>query len=44
MEKMEVALHSLHSELQESAKNALTNVNMQKTGKSFLQFFAFSFF
>lgn len=25
-------------------KNALTNVNMQKTGKSFLQFFAFSFF
>ena len=41
---MEVALHSLHSELQESAKIRVNECEYAKTGKSFLQFFAFSFF
>ena len=42
--KLQVALHSLLSDCKNLQKSALTNVNMQKTGKSFFQFFAFSFF
>ena len=42
--KLQVALHSLLSDCKNLQKSALTNVNMQKTGKSILQMFAFSFF
>ena len=35
---------SLHSDCKNVQKSALKSVNVQKTGKSILQFFAFSFF
>lgn len=42
--KLEVTLHSLHSDYKNVRKSALKSVNMQRTGKSILQMFAFSFF
>ena len=42
--KLEVTLHSLHSDCKNLQKSALKSVNVQRTGKSFLQMFAFSFF
>ncbi len=41
--KLEVTLHSLHSDCKNLQKSALKSVNVQRTGKSFLQMFAFSF-
>ena len=43
-QKLEVALHSLHRENKNVQESVLTNVKIQRTGKSFLQMFAFSFF
>ena len=43
-QKLEVALHSLHREYKNVQKSALKSVNVQRTGKSILQMFAFSFF
>ena len=43
-QKLEVAFHSLHREYKNVQKSVLTNVNIQRTGKSILQMFAFSFF
>ena len=43
-QKLEVTRHSLHREYKNVQKSALTNVNIQRTGKSILQMFAFSFF
>ena len=43
-QKLEVTLHSLHSDCKNVQKSALKSVNVQRTGKSILQIFAFSFF
>ena len=43
-QKLGVALHPLHREYKNVQKYVLTNVNMQRTGKTFFQFFAFSIF
>lgn len=40
----EAQMHSLHSECKNVQKSVLKSVNVQRTGKSFLQMFAFSFF
>ena len=40
----EAQMHSLHSECKNVQKSALKSVNVQRTGKSILQMFAFSFF
>lgn len=42
-QKLEVTLHSLHSDCKNVQKSALKSVNVQRTGKSILQMFAFSF-
>ena len=41
---IEAQMHSLHSDCKNVQKSALKSVNVQRTGKSFLQMFAFSFF
>ena len=41
---IEAQMHSLHSECKNVQKSALKSVNAQRTGKSILQMFAFSFF
>ena len=41
---MEVTLHSLLNDCKKVQKSALKSVNVQRTGKSILQMFAFSFF
>ena len=41
---IEAQMHSLLSECKNVQKPALKSVNVQRTGKSFLQMFAFSFF
>ena len=41
---IEAQMHSLHSDCKNMQKSALKSVNMQRTGKSILQMFAFSFF
>ena len=40
----EAQMQSLHSECKNVQKSALKSVNVQRTGKSILQMFAFSFF
>ena len=42
--KWEVALDSHHREYKNVQESVLTNVNIQRTGKTALQMFAFSFF
>ena len=42
--KLEVTLHSIFSDCRNLQKFVLRNVNIQRTGKSILQMFAFSFF
>ena len=39
---IEAQMHSLHSECKNVQKSALKSVNVQRTGKSILQMFAFS--
>ena len=41
---IEAQMHSLHSECKNVQKSTLKSVNLQRTGKSILQIFAFSFF
>ena len=41
---IEAQMHSLHSDCKNVQKSALKSVNVQRTGKSILQMFAFSFF
>ena len=41
---IEAQMHSLHSECKNVQKSALKSVNAQRTGKSILQMFTFSFF
>jgi hypothetical protein len=41
---IEAQMHSLLSDCKNVQKSVLTNVKMQRTGKSILQMFAFSFF
>ena len=41
---IEAQMHSLHSDYKNVQKSALKSVNVQRTGKSILQMFAFSFF
>ena len=41
---IEAQMHSLHSDCNNVQKSALKSVNVQRTGKSILQMFAFSFF
>ena len=41
---IEAQMHSLHSKCKNVQKSALKSVNVQRTGKSILQMFAFSFF
>ena len=43
-QKLEVALHSLHSECKNVQKSVLTNVNIQRTGKTSLQMFVYFIF
>ena len=40
-QKLEVALHSLHREYKNVQKSVLTNVNIQRTGKTSLQMFVY---
>ena len=40
----EAQMHSHHNECKNVQKSALKSVNVQRTGKSILQMFAFSFF
>ena len=40
---IEAQMHSLHSDCKNVQKSALKSVNVQRTGKSILQMFAFSF-
>ena len=42
--KLEVTLHSLHSDCKNLQKSALTNVNIQRTGKTSLQMFVYFIF
>lgn len=42
--KMEVALHSLLSEYKNVQESVLTNVNIQRTGKTSLQMFVYFIF
>lgn len=42
--KLEVTLHSLHSNCKNLQKSVLTNVNIQRTGKTSLQMFAYFIF
>lgn len=41
--KLEVTLHTIFSDCKNLQKSVLTNVNIQRTGKTSLQMFAFSF-
>ena len=41
---IEAQMHSLHCDCKNMQKSALKSVNVQRTGKSILQMFAFSFF
>ena len=41
---IEAQMHSPHSDCKNVQKTALKSVNVQRTGKSILQMFAFSFF
>ena len=41
--KLEVTLHSLHSNCKNLQKYVLTNVNIQRTGKTSLQMFVYFF-
>ena len=41
---IEAQMHALHSDCKNLQKPALKSVNVQRTGKSILQMFAFSFF
>ena len=41
---IEAQMHSHHSDCKNLQKSALKSVNVQRTGKSILQMFAFSFF
>lgn len=41
---IEAQMHSLHSDCKNMQISALKSVNVQRTGKSILQMFAFSFF
>ena len=43
-QKLEVALHSLHREYKNVQKSVLTNVNIQRTGKTSLQMFVYFIF
>lgn len=43
-QKLDVALHSLLSEYKNVQKSVLTNVNIQKTGKTSLQMFVYFIF
>lgn len=43
-QKLDVALHSLLSEYKKVQKSVLTNVNIQKTGKTSLQMFVYFIF
>ena len=42
--KLEVALHSIHREYKKVQKSVLTNVNIQRTGKTSLQMFVYFIF
>ena len=42
--KLEVTLHLLHSNCKNLQKSALTNVNIQRTGKTSLQMFVYFIF
>ena len=42
--KLEVTLHSLHSNCKNLQKSVLTNVNIQRTGKTSLQMFVYFIF
>ena len=42
-QKLEVALHSLLSEYKNVQESVLTNVNIQRTGKTSLQMFVYFF-
>ena len=41
---IQAQMHSLHSDCKNVQKSMLKSVNVQRTGKSILQMFAFSFF
>ena len=41
---IEAQMHSLHNDCKNVQKSALRSVNVQRTGKTILQMFAFSFF
>ena len=43
-QKLEVALHSLHRDCKNLQKFVLTNVNIQRTGKTSLQMFVYFIF
>ena len=43
-QKLQIAFDSHHREYKNVQKSALKSVNVQRTGKSILQIFAFSFF
>ena len=43
-QKLEVVLHSLHREYKNVQKSVVTNVNIQRTGKTSLQMFVYFIF
>gem|GEM_PF-5156965 len=43
-QKLEVTRHSLHREYKNVQKSTLTNVNIQRTGKTSLQMFVYFIF
>lgn len=43
-QKLEVELHSLHREYKNVQKSVVTNVNIQRTGKTSLQMFVYLIF